>query len=82
MKYVVLKNQKVFMSDFKCVYKVVMFNVVEIVFDEFEVKWGDKYFMVIQLWCSKWVMLFVYFKYLDYVCKVIYIINVVEVVYC
>lgn len=70
------------MIDLKCVYKVVMLNVVEIVLDELEVKWGDKYLMVINFWCSKWFILLIYFKYLDYVQKVIYIINVVKVVYC
>lgn len=81
MKYVAAKNQKAFMADLKCVYKAATLNAAEIALDELETKWGDKYPMVIQSWRTKWPTLSTYFKYPDYVQKVIYTTNAVEAVH-
>jgi putative transposase len=81
MKYVAAKNQKAFMADLKCVYKAATLNAAEIALDELDAKWGDKYPMVIQSWRTKWPTLTTYFKYPDYVQKVIYTTNAVEAVH-
>lgn len=81
MKYVAAKNQKAFMADLKCVYKAATLNAAEIALDELEAKWGDKYPMVITSWRTKWPTLSTYFKYPDYVQKVIYTTNAVEAVH-
>lgn len=81
MKYVASKNQKAFMADLKCVYKAATLNAAEIALDELEVKWGEKYPMVIKSWRSKWPTLSAYFKYPDYVRTAIYTTNAVEAVH-
>ena len=81
LKYVASKNQKAFMADLKCVYKAATLNAAEIALDELETKWGDKYPMVIKSWRSKWPTLSTYFKYPEYVRKVIYTTNAVEAVH-
>jgi len=81
MKYVASKNQKAFMVDLKCVYKAATLNAAESALDELEAKWGEKYPMVIKSWRSKWPTLSAYFKYPDYVRKVIYTTNAVEAVH-
>lgn len=81
MKYVAAKNQKAFMADLKCVYKAATLNAAEIALDELDARWGERYPMVIQSWRSKWPTLTTYFKYPDYVQKVIYTTNAVEAVH-
>ena len=81
MKYVASKNQKAFMADLKAVYKAATLNAAELALDDLETKWGDKYPMVIKSWREKWPTLSAYFKYPDYVRKVIYTTNAVEAVH-
>ena len=81
LKYVASKNQKAFMTDLKCVYKAATLNAAESALDELDNKWGEKYPMVIKSWRSKWPTLSAYFKYPDYVRKVIYTTNAVEAVH-
>lgn len=81
MKYVASKNQKAFMADLKAVYKAATLNAAEQALDELEARWGDKYAMVIQSWRRKWPTLSAYFKYPDYVRKVVYTTNAVEAVH-
>lgn len=81
MKYVASKNQKAFMADLKCVYKAATLNAAESALDDLEVKWGDKYPMVINSWRGKWPTLSTYFKYPDYVRTAIYTTNAVEAVH-
>lgn len=81
IKYVASKNQKAFMADLKCVYKAATLNAAEIALDELDGKWGEKYPMVLKSWRSKWPTLSTYFKYPDYVQKVIYTTNAVEAVH-
>ena len=68
-------------ADLKCVYKAATLNAAEIALDELEAKWGDKYPMVIKSWRSKWPTLSTYFKYPEYVRKVIYTTNAVEAIH-
>jgi putative transposase len=81
MKYVAAKNQKAFMADLKCVYKAATLNAAELALDDLDAKWGDRYPMVIKSWRTKWPTLSTYFKYPDYVQKVIYTTNAVEAVH-
>jgi len=81
VKYVASKNQKVFMSDLKTVYKAATKNAAEIALDELEAKWGKQYPVVIKSWRNKWANLSVYFKYPEDVRKAIYTTNAVEAVH-
>ena len=81
LKYVASKHQKAFMADLKCVYKAATLNAAETALDELEVKWGDKYPVVIKSWRSKWPTLSAYFKYPGYVRTAIYTTNAVEAVH-
>ena len=81
MKYVASKNQKAFVADLKAVYKAATLNAAELALDDLDVKWGDKYPMVIKSWRGKWPTLSAYFKYPDYVRKAIYTTNAVEAVH-
>ncbi len=71
MKYVASKHQKPFMADLKPVYKAVTKQADESALDELEAKWGGQYPIFIESWHRKWENLSVYFKYPDYVRKVI-----------
>jgi len=81
MKYVASKHQKAFMADLKPVYKATTKQAAESALDELESKWGAQYPIVIESWRRKWENLSVYFKYPDYVRKVIYTTNAVEAVH-
>ena len=81
LKYVASKNQKAFMADLKCVYKAATLNAAETALDELDIKWGEKYPVVIKSWRSKWQTLSAYFKYPDYVRTAIYTTNAVEAVH-
>ena len=78
MKYVASKHQKAFMADLKPVYKAATKQAAESALDELEEKWGNQYPIVIESWRKKWEHLSVYFKYPDYVRKVIYTTNAIE----
>lgn len=81
MKYIASKHQKAFMADLKPVYKAATKQAAESALDELEAKWGAQYPIVIGAWRRKWENLSVYFKYPDYVRKVIYTTNAVEAVH-
>ena len=81
LKYVASKNQKAFMLDLKAVYKAATLNAAEAALDELEMKWGDKYPMVIKSWRAKWPTLSTYFKYPEEVRTPIYTTNAVEAVH-
>ena len=81
MKYVASKHQKAFMADLKPIYKATTKQAAESALDELEAKWGAQYPIVIESWRRKWGNLSVYFKYPDYVRKVIYTTNAVEAVH-
>lgn len=81
MKYGASKNQKVFMADLKPVYRAATKEAAELALDELEAKWGDSYPLVINSWRNKWHNLSAYFKYPEYIRRVIYTTNVVEAVH-
>lgn len=81
MKYVASKNQKEFMRDLKPVYRASTKQEAETALDALEDKWGKQYPLVINSWRRKWENLSVYFKYPDYIRKVIYTTNAIEAVH-
>lgn len=81
MKYVASKNQKEFMQDLKPVYRAATKQAAEAALDELEVKWGTHYPIVISSWRRKWDNLSVYFKYPEYIRRVIYTTNAIEAVH-
>ena len=81
MKYVASKHQKEFMADLKPVYRAVSKEAAEMELDRLESKWGQQYPIVLRSWRNKWENLSVYFKYPDYVRKVIYTTNAIEAVH-
>lgn len=81
MKYVASKNQKEFMHDLKPVYRAATKQEAEMALDALEDKWGKQYPLVLNSWRRKWENLSVYFKYPDYIRKVIYTTNAIEAVH-
>ena len=81
MKYVASKNQKEFMRDLKPVYRAATKQEAETALGTLEDKWGKQYPLVINSWRRKWENLSVYFKYPDYIRKVIYTTNAIEAVH-
>ncbi len=81
MKYVASKHQKAFMADLKPVYRATSKSAAETALDELENKWGSQYPIVIDSWRRKWENLSVYFKYPEYVRRVIYTTNAIEAVH-
>jgi len=81
MKYVASKNQKEFMRDLKLVYRATTKQEAETALEALEDKWGKQYPLVINSWRRKWENLSVYFKYPEYIRKVIYTTNAIEAVH-
>jgi len=78
LRYVASKDQKKFMGDLKEVYRASSKDLAETNLLKLEEKWGKKYPMVIQSWQNNWENLSTYFKYDQYVRKLIYTTNAVE----
>jgi len=81
MKYVASKNQKEFMRDLKPIYQAQTKQVAETALEALDAKWGKQYPLVISSWQRKWDNLSVYFKYPEYIRKVIYTTNAIEAVH-
>ena len=81
IKYVASKNQRAFMRDLKPVYRATTHSAAEDALDELEARWGKQYPAVLKSWRNKWQELSAYFKYPEYVRKVIYTTNAVEAVH-
>lgn len=81
LRYVASRDQKEFMADLKPIYRADSKGAAEAALDELEVKWGDKYSIVIQSWRTKWHLLSAYFKYPKSIRKPIYTTNAVEAVH-
>jgi len=81
MKYVASKNQKEFMRDLKPVYQAQTKQAAETALEALASKWGNQYPLVISSWQRKWENLSVYFKYPEYIRKVIYTTNAIEAVH-
>jgi putative transposase len=78
LKYVASKNQKEFMVDLKLVYKADTKELAETNLDALDVKWGNKYPIVINSWRNNWHKLSTFFKYTSDIRKVIYTTNTIE----
>jgi len=78
MRYVASKDQKEFMTDLKEIYRASSKDIAETNLLKLEEKWGKKYPLVIQSWQNNWENLSTYFKYDQYVRKLIYTTNAVE----
>ena len=78
IKYVASKDQKIFMSDLKLVYRA---DNEQVSLDELEKlreKWDKKYPMVIASWQTNWSKLATYFRYPAGIRKLIYTTNTIE----
>ena len=78
LKYVVSKDQKIFMADLKLVYRASSKELAEHRLLELDEKWGRKYPAVIKSWNSNWENLSQYFKYPEELRRIIYTTNIVE----
>jgi transposase-like protein len=78
LKYVISKDQKLFMSDLKTVYKADTKALAEDALLSLDEKWGKKYPTVLRSWNNNWENLSHYFKYAPSIRKLIYTTNPVE----
>ncbi len=81
LNYVASKNQKEFMRDLKPVYQAQTKQAAESALEALEAKWGAQYPLVVSSWQRKWENLSGYFKYPEYIRKVIYTTNAIEAVH-
>jgi putative transposase len=66
------------MVDLKLVYKADTKELAETNLDALDVKWGNKYPIVINSWRNNWHKLSTFFKYTSDIRKVIYTTNTIE----
>ena len=78
VKYVSWKDQKALCADLKLIYCSVTEEEALQELDEFELRWGDKYPTVAQIWRRNWADLSTFFAYPDEIRKVIYTTNAIE----
>ena len=78
LKYVASKDQKVFMTELKEVYRADTKELAEMELLNLSEKWGKKYPIVIQSWENNWEKLTTYFQYTAPIRKLIYTTNAVE----
>ena len=78
LRYIASKNQKEFIKDLRLVYQASTKENAELQLGKLEKKWGDKYPLVINSWKKNWKNLSTYFKYHQYIRKIIYTTNIVE----
>ncbi|MCZ8023294.1 MAG: IS256 family transposase [Microcystis sp. LE19-251.1A] len=78
LKYVASKDQKLFLSELKEVYRASSKELAEQQLDALDKKWGKKYPLVINSWRSNWPKLSTYFKYDPTIRKLIYTTNTIE----
>ena len=81
VKYVGSKYQKEFMLDLKQVYRAPSLASAETALDTLTAKWGEKYPLAVKPWVTNWANASTYFKYPDYIRKIIYTTNAVESVH-
>lgn len=77
-KYIPNKHRKDAMEDLKKVYKAYTIEQAESSFEEFKVKWGDKFPTVIKSWEDNWLELTAYFAFPVEIRKIIYTTNTIE----
>lgn len=78
LKYVVSKDQKLFMLDLKLVYQATSKELAEQHLLELGEKWGKKYPAAIKSWHTHWEALSHYFKYPQELRRLIYTTNIIE----
>ena len=78
LKYVASKDQKLFLSELKLVYRADTKEIAEEELEKLSEKWADKYPVVISSWRNNWDKLSTYFKYTKPIRKMIYTTNTVE----
>ncbi len=78
IKYVASKDQKVFMSDLKPVYRADNESQALGELEKLKEKWDKKYPMVIASWEKNWPKLSTYFKYPAGIRRLIYTTNTIE----
>ena len=78
LKYVASKDQKVFMSELKPVYRADNEPAALDELAKLKEKWNKKYPMVIGSWEKNWPKLSTYFKYPASIRKLIYTTNTIE----
>ena len=78
LKYVASKDQKVFMSELKPVYRADNEQVALDELEKLKEKWCKKYPMVIGSWENNWPRLSTYFKYPAAIRTLIYTTNTIE----
>ena len=78
LKYVASKDQKLFMSELKPVYRADNETVALDELAKLKERWTKKYPMVIGSWENNWSKLSAYFKYPDGIRKLIYTTNTIE----
>ena len=78
LKYVASKDQKLFMSNLKPVYRADTEEVALEELSKLKDTWGKKYPMVISSWENNWPKLSTYFKYPAGIRKLIYTTNTIE----
>lgn len=78
LKYVASKDQKLFLSELKLVYRADTKEIAEQELEKLAEKWKEKYPVVIDSWLKNWDKLSTYFKYTKPIRKIIYTTNTVE----
>lgn len=78
LKYVSYKDSKEFLKDLKTVYQATTKAIAEENLDVIQNKWGKKYTPIFDSWRNNWEYLSNYFKYPEYIRRVIYTTNIIE----
>ncbi len=78
IKYVASKDQRLFMTDLKLVYRAGNEQVALDELEKLKEKWNKKYPMVIGSWQTNWSKLATYFRYPAGIRKLIYTTNTIE----
>lgn len=78
LKYVTLKDRKIFMQQLKPVYKAVNKEMAELALEKLAQNWSNKYPVVIRSWQNNWHKLSTYFKYTEEIRRIIYTTNTIE----
>ncbi|MFD2968779.1 IS256 family transposase [Sphingobacterium bambusae] len=78
LKYLASKDQKIFMSGLKRMYRADTLDLAGLRMDELQDKWGEKYPAVIDSWRRNWNRLTTYNRYDKSIRKLIYSTNTIE----
>jgi len=78
LKYVPWKERKEVANDLKKIYTAATAQEGEKQLDNFEDKWGDKYYHICKSWRDNWPELSAFYKYPPVIRKLIYTTNPIE----